>query len=507
MTSLPAPTSIILGPPGTGKTTFLLNECDKLFAEGVEPTRVGYYAFTRRAATEAAERAMAQFGFKRSDLPHFRTLHSESMRQTGLSSSEVLDGQRLLEFSDWIGERVTGRFSMEEGLMSGYERGDRMLFMDNMARIRRIPLRQQYQEDHDELDWAAVERFSRGLREYKAGRGLVDYTDMLELFALHGSSPNLHTVIVDEAPDLSPLQWEVVRVLCGGAKRVIVAGDDDQAIYKWAGADVSFLLELEGSVRILGQSFRVPRLVQQVAGGIISKVKRRREKTWAPRPEEGRVTWASSIEHIDWGGPGVLVLARNQYLLIPVKRELVNLGVLYEYHGHPSVTQSTLDGVVTWERLRSGEPQRVDQVRKMYKLLELGTGVKRGFKSLNGMAADRPVTLEDLRREGGLLSPDVIWHQALTGIPVSERQYMVRSRRRGERFSQPPRVRIGTIHDSKGGERERVVLLTDMAPRTHAEMATGIDPDSEHRVFYVGATRAKDELVVVRPRTNLSYQI
>lgn len=82
---------------------------------------------------------------------------------------------------------------------------------------------------------------------------------------------------------------------------------------------------------------------------------------------------------------------------------------------------------------------------------------------------------------------------------------MIRCRRNGERFSHPPRVRVGTIHDSKGSERERVVLLTDMAPRTHAEFRG--DPDSEHRVFYVAATRAKEELVVLRPRTNLSYEV
>lgn len=502
---LPAPTEIVLGPPGTGKTTELLQVVEEEMAAGTDPRRIGYYTFTRRGATEAQDRAMAKFGFSRADLPHFRTLHSEAMRQVGLTSSQVIEGPRLQEFGDWIGERIEGRFSMEEGLQSGYSRGDRMLFMDNLARVRQRTIRQQYDEDHDEIDWLAVDRFSRGLREFKMARALVDYTDMLEQFVARGQSPGLEVVVVDEGQDLSPLQWAVVAVLCRGARRAVVAADDDQNIYKWAGADVEHILRLEGQVRVLGQSFRVPRQIQALADGIVGRVRERRPKSWLPRADEGVVRFAAGLEEVDWTGPGVLVLARNQYLLTPVMRELENSGVLYERHGHPSVRQPILDAVVTWERLRGGEPQRVADVRKVYAHLETGVGVRRGHRTLPGLVADATVTIEDLRRDGGLLAPTTIWHEALTGIPARERSYMVRCRRRGERFSQAPRVRVGTIHDSKGGERDRVVLLTDMAPRTHAEMTR--DPDSEHRVFYVGATRAREELVVVRPRTSRHYEV
>lgn len=508
--SLPAPCDIVLGPPGCGKTTELLRQVEELLESGVEPSRIGYYAFTRRAATEAQDRAMARFGLRRADMPHFRTLHSEAMRLSGLSSSQVLERDRLTEFADWIGERITGRFSVEDGLMSGYERGDRMLFMDNLARVRRVPLRRQYDDDHDELDWATVERFSRGLREFKAARGLVDYTDMLEVFVGSGHGPDLHTVFVDESPDLSTLQWACVARLGARAARIVVAGDDDQAIYKWAGADVEHLLTLEGQVRVLGQSYRVPRAVQRVADRVIGRVSRRRPKTWLPRDEEGVVRYVSSLDEVDWsdrGGDdtGVMVLARNQYILTGVMRELRSSGYLYEYHDRPSVRPSILTAVVTWERLRAGEPQKISDVRKMYEFLEVGSGVRRGHKTLRGAEADDRVSIADLQERGGLLAPPAIWHEVLIGIPAEERQYMIKCRRRGERFSRPPRIRVGTIHDSKGGERSRVVLLTDMAPRTHAEMAG--DPDSEARVFYVGCTRAKQELIVVRPRSNKHYEV
>ena len=503
---LPCQTEIILGPPGTGKTHTLLDLVEAEIAAGQDPSRIGYYTFTRRGATEAQDRAMRQFKLTRRDLPHFRTLHSEAMRHLGLASGQVMEGVRLQEFADWIGERITGRFSMEEGLANGYERGDRMLFMDGLARVRNVTLRQQYEQDNDGIDWTVVERFSRGLAEFKATRALIDYTDMLQLFVHDGRAPPLDVVFVDEAQDLSAIQWDVVRVLCQLARRAIVAGDDDQAIYKWAGADVEHLLRLRGSVRVLGQSFRVPRAVQRLAHGVVKRIRDRRPKEWAPRDAEGKITWASGLEEIDWSGEGVLYLARNQYLLHPVMSELRSSGVLFEYHGRASVKQSILDAIVVWERLRGGTPQAVVDIRKMYQLLTVGKSVRRGSKTLPAFRDDgEMLSFEELQQRGGLLAPRAIWHEALDGIPAEERAYLVRCRRRGEQLSKPPRVRIGTIHESKGSEKHRVVLATDMAPRTYEEQFA--DPDSEARVFYVGATRAKEELVVLAPRSQRFYEL
>lgn len=502
--SLPAPTEIVLGPPGTGKTWTLMEEVE-LELTRTDPDKIGYYTFTRRGATEAQDRARAKFGLSRRDLPHFRTLHSEAMKTLSLSSGQVMEGARMEEFADWIGEKITGRFSMEEGLSQGYERGDRMLFMDGLARVRNVTLRQQYEEDNDGIEWAVVERFSRGLAEFKKARSLVDYTDMLQLFVRDGSAPPLDVVFVDEAQDLSAIQWLMVHILCRMARRAVVGGDDDQAIYKWAGADVEHLLGLSGDARVLGQSYRVPQMVQRLARGIIGKVRSRRPKEWKAREAEGAVRWASGLEEIDWSGPSVLFLARNQYLLYPAMKELRSAGVLFEYHGRPSVKQTFLDAIVTWERLRGGQPQDHADVRKMYAHLELNRGVARGHKTLPRLGGDGTVSFAELKEHHGLLAHNVIWHDALTGIPAEERAYMVRCRRRGERFSVPPRVRIGTIHESKGSEKDHVILATDMAPRTYAEMHA--DPDSEARVFYVGATRAKETLTVLAPRSTRSYQL
>src|SRR5690606_16156533 len=102
-----------------------------------------------------------------------------------------------------------------------------------------------------------------------------------------------------------------------------------------------------------------------------------------------------------------------------------------------------------------------------------GHGVERGYKKLPGFNdKDAEVTLSDLRQSGGLVAPDVIWHDAMTRITASDRSYMVKALRRGEKLTSGPTIHLSTIHSSKGGQADHVVLMTDVAWRTKRE---GVD--------------------------------
>jgi len=99
------------------------------------------------------------------------------------------------------------------------------------------------------------------LERFKKEKNLKDFTDLLEDFIEKEIPSSFEVLFIDEAQDLSLLQWEMVRHLWKYAKKTYIAGDDDQAIFKWAGADVDHFIALKeevNDIKVLDQSYRIP---------------------------------------------------------------------------------------------------------------------------------------------------------------------------------------------------------------------------------------------------------
>ena len=501
---------LILGSPGCGKTTKLLNIVDSALQAGILPDEIAFSSFTRKAANEAATRACNKFGFERKELPYFRTLHSTAFRSLGLNKHDIITDYS--EIADTVGIPLSISPDATTFLPSGTGRYQEIPFLEALARNRLCSLQDQWHDWQAEnpnefIDWHIIELYARTLKSYKQDMGLYDYTDILQRFITEGCVLPVKLLIIDEAQDLSKLQWEMIACAGRAASKVIIAGDDDQSIFEWAGADINTFLNLEGKKEVLQYSHRLPRSVFNVAHNVASRIRNRYAKIWYPRNEEGEVLQVNALDQVDIiPGERYMFLARNHYFLNEAIEYIRTAGYFYALNNNPhSVKTEYLTAIQYWERLRKNERLPVEQVQLIYDYIRPNHGITPAAKkSLARLPDNTQLSINELLDKHGLRCSS-LWHNSLTGIPLEEREYILLCLRNGEKITEAPRIYIGTVHSVKGGEAENVIFIPDLSRLSWKSYQH--NEDAENRVLYVALTRSIKRLITVFPQTSRHYYL
>ena len=358
----------------------------------------------------------------------------------------------------------------------------------NAARIKELSVEQEYNTAmySDNLDKRLLPILQEEVSNYKKAFELVDFTDMIEKFIVSGLCPKLDVAFIDEAQDLSPIQWKMCEEIIKNSKYVILAGDDDQAIYGWAGADVKKFQDITSKKDIiLPQSFRVPQSVQHIADKILDRIPddRRIKKQWKARQEHGSVNYITSIEDAPLEYGKWLILARYNDKLDRLKPTLKDRHLYFEYKGRKSFSSTLFRSILNYTRWADKrDPLSISEVRGIFD--QTGDDIE--------LTEER---LYDLSEFG--FSNTERWYDRFL-INYEESLYVREMLRNKENLHEDARIKLSTIHSAKGGEEENVLIILDNTKTIRESVEKSQDKaDEENRVWYVGVTRTRQNLYLL----------
>lgn len=470
------------GPPGTGKTHRLISRAKAYARRGVPLDRIGYFAFTKKAADEAKER----MPFANKKLRYFKTLHALAFECLDMIQEDVMQPYHYEELGKKLNLQVKfyDRYNKDESFYLGFE--NTYFQIIQRAFNRNVDLKQEFNlEEYDpkDVDWVTLDHINKNLFNYKNKKKIFEFNDMIKNLTDNPEKiPEFDVIFIDEAQDLSPLQWKLYDVLKSKTKDIYLAGDDDQAIFAWAGADVSRFIKEPAKEKVLIYSKRISKAVQEqskVAIGNIVGIKK--QKLYYPRNYKGISEEIYNLDEIDLIKGKWLILARTISKLKKIEEILIEKGLYFESNKGKSIPVTLYKAIKNYERWRKGEELLEEHIKD----------IKDYVGNVNWN-----------KNKG--------WFEEFSLADNDEKEYLVRLFENKEDLDKPSRIWISTIHAIKGGEQDNLILCLDLGDKIIKAMNQSQDKaDEEHRVWYVAYTRAKNNLYMfkLKNKTRKAYPL
>lgn len=460
----------VLGSPGVGKTFDLVNRVNEVVSKDVNPSEVQVISHTKTASNEIKSRLDSNKGIKAN------TIHSICYGLGGVIQAQVVTRTTMMEFSKLSGIPLKlGNIDTDASI----EVGDEYLSIYELARNSMSDLMTVYENGHRPGTMNEFKYFVESYEKYKKSFGFIDFTDMLmNVVNIDGMNPNIKYLFIDEAQDLSVLQWAVVdKLIHSGVKEVTITGDPDQSLYEWGGADPrgmqKFHKKYDSEIINLKQSYRVPKAVHVLGQKIINRVDNRTQKEYFPTGHQGSVMWHSYPDSLNLNpDEDTLILYRCHALRKNIEDYLIENYIPYEtLGGMPGIMQN----------------KYAKAIKAILSIKETKMASVSNINTINNIATNR--LKKALSNKDIAKVIEIGWERGLL-IPVHLYNFFD-----NVDMSSSPKIKLSTIHGSKGMEADHVILDTSMTWRTRETME--VRPNPEHRVWFVGATRSKKKLSIL----------
>lgn len=546
---------LVFGPPGTGKTRYLVQKVKQVVQEH-GPNSLVVASFSVTSAKEIASRGLG--------LPEkaVGTLHSLAFRAIGHEFNVAMDPKVLADWNKSAPFRWRITPDNRRGAASSATETSGPAGSGGDELIAELDRARATYTDPSEYTPELAE-FAKAWTKWKNQAEAVDFSDMIEMAleqAREGQPApgNPLVLVIDEGQDMTRLEVDLALAWGAHAKSVVIALDDDQAIMEWRGGDPAQLLGLaddprfDVDVHVLDQSWRIPTSVHAVAERWVQRLSVRQPKVYRPRvtdhqgnaltePPVGAAFCVAEriddpelvhrVEHELDSGRTVMLIASCTYMLEPLIKNLREAGIPYHNPYRPAegrwnpfgggagmstaervsrflVMHKSLDGT-PYGRLWTGT-----DVRAWLPLVKVErAGLRRGVKAHADALPDGELSEDEV---AALFADDEAFEYAVEadlewfascvlGSKEQATAYPLQvARKRGPiALAERPGVILGTIHSVKGGASDVVYVAPDISAAGRDQMETVNGRDQAIRQFYVALTRSYEELRVLSPFSKL----
>ncbi|MEW6740594.1 MAG: UvrD-helicase domain-containing protein [Nitrospirota bacterium] len=470
---------LIVAGPGTGKTLTIACRIAYLVNQGVNPENILAVTFTNRAAREMKERANAFLGSK-ADNAFIGTFHLLGLKIVRQSMQD-----------DFV---ICNR-DEQRNILKEILKGTKTKAQEAAERISRI---KNFLEDADK----GMSDIYKAYQSALSNKSALDFDDLIlkpiEMFddssLLNKYRKRFMHIIVDEYQDINCAQYILLKLLAGNDANVCVVGDSDQAIYAFRGADIENFLNFEkdftDAQRInLTENYRSTGTILNASDSMIKNNLKRIDKKLLPAKDLGSPINMVSVPDEKAEGEFIVkeIEARigctSHYKLYAggFRKDVVPTADSYSFSDFAVIFRTNAQAKAIEEVfMESGIPYQVIGRKNLRQRKEIEDTISYMKSIINPSyeaGREQSTSLEET-----LLMEDDLFDPKANAVTLM------------------------TLHMAKGLEFNVVFIAgaeDGLVPYTLNK--DNIDIEEERRLFYVGMTRAKDELFLIHARNRFLY--